>query len=82
MRYKVPLSTSKWARYVDREIIVKLLSLLKAVEYLPNRLTPFNFEIYYKKENYLKVRTAVFKYITSPIIKGQYIGILVRLVYI
>ena len=53
------------------------------MEYLSNRLTPFNFKIYYKKENYLKVRTAVFKYITPPIIKfsilvyqyAQYINI-------
>ena len=53
---------------------------MKAVEYLPNRLTPFNSEIYYKEKNYLKVRTAVFKYITPPIVKGSvywYIGILV-----
>ena len=52
---------------------------MKAVEYLPNRLTFFNSEIYYKKENYLKVRTAVFKYITPPIIKGSvywYVGML------
>ena len=46
------------------------------MKYLPNRLTPFNFKIYYKKENYLKVRTAVFKYITPPIVKVQYIGTL------
>ena len=39
------------------------------MEYLPNRLTPFNSEIYYKKENYLKVKTVVFKYITPPIVK-------------
>ena len=50
------------------------------MECLPNRLTPFNFKIYYKEENYLKVRTAVFKYITLPIVKGSvywYISILV-----
>ena len=50
------------------------------MEYLPNRLTPFNFKIYYKEENYLKVRTAAFKYITSSIVKGLvcwYINILV-----
>ena len=41
------------------------------MEYLPNRLTPFNFKIHYKKENYLKVKTAVFKYITPPIVKGS-----------
>ena len=44
---------------------------------MPNRLTPLYSEIYYKKENYLKVRTIVFKYITPPIIKVEYISILV-----
>ena len=39
------------------------------MEYLPNKLTPFNSKIYYKEENYLKVKTAVFKYITPPIVK-------------
>ena len=34
------------------------------MEYIPNKLTSLYFEIYYKEENYLKVRTAVFKYIT------------------
>ena len=43
---------------------------MKAVEYLPNRLTFFDSKIHYKKKNYLKVKTAVFKYITPPIIKG------------
>ena len=48
------------------------------MEYLPNKLTPFNSEIYYKGENYLKVKTVVFKYTTPPIVKGLvywYIGI-------
>ena len=44
------------------------------MECLPNKLTPFNFKIYYAEENYLKVRTVLFKYITSPIVK---FGILV-----
>ena len=48
------------------------------MEYLPNRLTPFNSEIYYKKENYLTVKTMVFKYITPSYSKEvQYISILV-----
>ena len=54
------------------------------MEYLPNRLTLFNSEIYYKEENYLKVRTAVFKYITPPIVKGSvywYISMLVHSVH-
>ena len=53
---------------------------MKAIEYLPNRLTPFNFEIHYKEKNYLKVKTVVFKYTTPPIVKGSvywYISILV-----
>ena len=39
------------------------------MECLPNKSTPFNSKIYYKKENYLKVKAAVFKYITPSIIK-------------
>ena len=42
---------------------------------MPNRLTPLYSKIYYKEENYVKIRTAVFKYITPPIVK---FGILVR----
>ena len=37
---------------------------------MPNKLTPLYSEIYYKEENYLKVKTAVFKYITPPYSKG------------
>ena len=70
VRYKVPLSTSKWARYIDKEIIVKTFFYYKkAVKFLPNRLTPLYSEIYYKEENYLKVKTVVFKYITPFIVK-------------
>ena len=49
---------------------------------MPNRLTPLYSKIYYKEENYLKARTAVFKYITPSIVKVEYIGILVYLVYL
>ena len=45
------------------------------MECLSNKLTSFNFEIYYKEENYLKVKTVLFKYITPPIVK---FGMLVR----
>ena len=47
---------------------------------MPNRLTLLYSKIYYKKENYLKVRTAVFKYITPPYNKGrvhQYVNMLI-----
>ena len=46
-----------------------------------NRLTPLYSKIYYKEENYLKVKTAVFKYITPPIVKVEYISTLSTLVY-
>ena len=45
---------------------------------MPNRLTPLYSKIYYKEENYLKVRTAVFKYITPPIVKVEYVGMLIH----
>ena len=47
------------------------------MEYLPNRLTLLYSEIYYKEENYLKVKTVVFKYITPPIVKVEYVGMLI-----
>ena len=40
------------------------------MEYLPNKLTLLNFKIYYKKENYLKIKTILFKYTTPPHSKG------------
>ena len=40
------------------------------MEYLPNKLISFNFKIYYKKENYLKVKTVFLKYTTSLYSKG------------
>ena len=60
-------------------VIYVFCTLLKHTN--TNRLTPLYSEIYYKKKNYLKVRTVVFKYITPPIVKVKYIGILVYLVY-
>ena len=44
---------------------------------MPNRLTFLYSKIYYKEENYLKVKTAVFKYITPPIVKVEYVGMLI-----
>ena len=38
----------------------------KLLRVLPNRLTPVYSKNYYKEENYLKVKTVVFKYITPP----------------
>ena len=42
---------------------------------MPNRLAPLYSKIYYKEENYLQVKTAVFKYITPLIVKVEYVGI-------
>ena len=41
---------------------------------MPNRLTLLYSKIYYKEENYLKVKTAVFKYITPLHNKGWVCG--------
>ena len=49
---------------------------------MPNRLTPFNSKIYYKKENYLEVRTVSFKYITSPYNKGSVYWYIILVKYI
>ena len=52
---------------------------------MPNRLTPLYSKIYYKEENYLKVKTVVFKYITPPYSKGWvcwYVGILVYSIFL
>ena len=51
------------------------------MEYSPNRLTPLYFKIYYKEEDYLKVKTIVFKYINSSIVKVKYVSMLVYLIY-
>ena len=44
---------------------------------MPNKLTSLYSEIYYKEENYLKVKITVFKYITPSIVKVKYVSILV-----
>ena len=48
---------------------------------MPNKLTSLYSEIYYKKENYLKVKTIVFKYITPPIVKFGMFSMSVRSVH-
>ena len=54
MRHRVPLGSYKWARYVDRDVESQASFTEKALEYLPNRLTPLYSKIYYEEENYLK----------------------------
>ena len=70
MKYKVPLRTGKWAKYVGRDIESQAFFTEKALECLPNRLTPLYFKIYYKEENYLEVRTKLFIYLSPPYSKG------------
>ena len=64
IKYRVPLYTGKWARYINREIKLSLFYLIKAVKCLPNKLTLFYSKIHYKEKNYLKIRTVLLKYIT------------------
>ena len=70
MRYRVPLGSYKWARYIDRDIKSQASFTVKALEYLPNGLTPLYSKIHYKEENYLKVRTEFLIYPFPPYSKG------------
>ena len=49
MKYKVPLRTSNWAQYIEREKKRPGLITAITIEYLPNRLTPLYFKIYDKE---------------------------------
>ena len=48
---------------------------------MPNRLTPVYSENHYKKENYLKVKTVIFKYITPPHSNSWFILIFSYILY-
>ena len=43
VKYRVLLWTGKWAKYVDRDVESQASFTKKALECLPNRLTPFIF---------------------------------------
>jgi hypothetical protein len=75
VRYLVPTSTGNWARYVDRirSQVRTGVDQHRSLGVLPNRLTPVYSENHYEEENYLKVRTVVFKYITPPHSNGCYV---------
>ena len=68
VRYLVPTSTGNWARYVDRirSQVRTGVDQHRSLRVLPNRLTSVYSKNHYKEENYLKVKTVVFKYITPP----------------
>ena len=70
VKYKVLLKSSKWAQYIDRDIKSQASFTEKALECLPNRLTPLYFEIHYEEENYLKVKTELLIYPSPPHSKG------------
>ena len=70
MKYKVLLRTSKWAQYIDKDVKNQASFTVKALKYLPNKLTPLYSKIYYKKENYLKVKTKLFIYPSPLYSKG------------
>ena len=60
----------KWVRYINRDIKSQASFTVKALECLPNRLTPLYSKIYYKEENYLKVKTKLLIYPSPPYSKG------------
>ena len=73
MRYLVPTSTGNWARCVDRirSQVRTRVDQHRSLRVLPNRLTPVYSENHYEEENYLKVKTVVFKYTTPPHSNGR-----------
>ena len=76
VKYRVLLRTSKWAQYIDRDIKSQAFFTKKALECLPNKLTLLYSEIYYKEENYLKVRTELLIYLFPLYSKDvQYIAV-------
>ena len=70
VKYKVLLWTGKWAKYVDRDVESQASFTVKALEYLPNRLTLLYSEIHYEEKNYLKVKTELLIYPSPPYSKG------------
>ena len=81
VKYLVPISTSNWARCVDKikSQVQTGVDQYRSLKVLPNRLTPVYSKNHYKEENYLKVRTVIFKYITPPYSNSlvrQYMGTL------
>ena len=75
MRCLVPTSTGNWARYIDRikSQVQTGVNQYRSLRVLPNRLTPIYSKNHYKEENYLKVKTVVFKYITPPYSNSCYV---------
>ena len=73
VRYLVPTSTGNWARCVGRirSQVRTGVDQHRSLRVLPNRLTPIYSKNHYEEENYLKVKTVVFKYITPPHSNGS-----------
>ena len=63
---------------IERQVLTRV-DQYRSLKVLPNRLTPIYSKNHYEEENYLKVKTVVFKYITPPHSNGpvrQYVGTL------
>ena len=60
-------------RWIDKDIKNYASFTKKALKYLLNKLTPLYSKIYYKEENYLKVKTKLFIYPSPPYSKGWYV---------
>ena len=83
MRYLVPISTGNWAKCVDKikSQVRTGVNQYRLLRVLPNRLTPVYSKHYYEEENYLKVRTVVFKYITLFYSNGCYVPMFLCTLY-
>ena len=58
---------------MNRDIESQASFTKKALKCLPNKLTPLYSKIHYKEENYLKVKTKLFIYLSPPYSKGWYV---------
>ena len=83
MKYLVLISTSNWARYIDKikSPVQTGVDQHRSLRVLPNRLIPIYSKNHYKEENYLKVKTVIFKYITPLHSNGCYIPMFSRTLY-
>ena len=55
---------------MDKDVESQASFTKKALECLPNRLTPLYSKIHYKEKNYLKVKTELLIYLSPPYSKG------------
>ena len=77
------MSTGNWAGCVNRirSQVQTRVDQYRLLRVLPNRLTSVYSKNYYEEENYLKVKTVIFKYITPPYSNNWFILTFLYILY-